>query len=518
MNCEFRKVANLKPGQNARSKEEFKKDQLKDLVESIKHFGVVIPLIIKPNGEIIAGHRRHAAAVLAGVEDVPVIVYEGGEISAEEIAMLENQHRQGLRLMDEIQAVLNCLENHETTETIMSRLGMTKHQVTLRRNVAKNLSQEWKTRLETDSGVTSAEHLDLIARLPEDVQNNLLAEVFEPIADGNLAVGQLKGFIESNVMFDLKAAPWLKDEAIMYADMPMKVTCCNECSKRTDACCQTELFPVPVKKKIVRCLDPKCFKDKMHDWVMFYARKKKEHYPALVVSCGDDTSYSSEREQLLTAIVTALKVERVFYGDYKPAAQNTKGAIPMLSLNSYLHLDFGWFVLRQAKKDKTQPVETKAGRPALVTMEQKKQALHGARLKIVYDALCKALEGHPGLGDHETLLGLLASFGGFCGRTILDPIKYPNRFKQFVVEHHFVPFNHPWDEKMDKMDADPMLAAWMQIRGSLIRKISGFTTASQCVDAEGFCTVIGEIIGFDWSAAYKAAVDDKPEPKSWKKD
>ena len=49
-------------------------------VESVQQIGVVVPLIARPDPdggyEIIAGHRRHHAAGLVGLESVPVIVCE----------------------------------------------------------------------------------------------------------------------------------------------------------------------------------------------------------------------------------------------------------------------------------------------------------------------------------------------------------------------------------------------------------------------------------------------------------
>jgi DNA modification methylase len=48
-------------------------DQIEKIAESIKAFGFVSPLIVDPNGQLIAGHGRLAAAKLQGLERVPVV-------------------------------------------------------------------------------------------------------------------------------------------------------------------------------------------------------------------------------------------------------------------------------------------------------------------------------------------------------------------------------------------------------------------------------------------------------------
>ena len=49
-----------------------------ELVESVKQFGVLVPAIARPREdgsyELIAGHRRHKACELAGLDSMPVIV------------------------------------------------------------------------------------------------------------------------------------------------------------------------------------------------------------------------------------------------------------------------------------------------------------------------------------------------------------------------------------------------------------------------------------------------------------
>ena len=53
-------------------------EKMAETVESIKKYGVLVPGIARPraNGgyEIISGHRRHYASILAGKETMPMIV------------------------------------------------------------------------------------------------------------------------------------------------------------------------------------------------------------------------------------------------------------------------------------------------------------------------------------------------------------------------------------------------------------------------------------------------------------
>ena len=54
--------------------------QLADMVESIRQFGILLPIILWHNEEgryiILSGHNRHNAALLAGLSKGPVIIKE----------------------------------------------------------------------------------------------------------------------------------------------------------------------------------------------------------------------------------------------------------------------------------------------------------------------------------------------------------------------------------------------------------------------------------------------------------
>ena len=55
-------------------------DAMKEAVESMKQFGILVPAIVRPldggDYEIVAGHRRAHAAELAGISEMPAIVRE----------------------------------------------------------------------------------------------------------------------------------------------------------------------------------------------------------------------------------------------------------------------------------------------------------------------------------------------------------------------------------------------------------------------------------------------------------
>lgn len=53
-------------------------DRMMETVESVKEYGVLVPIIVRPSEdggyEIVSGHRRKRACELAGIDEIPVIV------------------------------------------------------------------------------------------------------------------------------------------------------------------------------------------------------------------------------------------------------------------------------------------------------------------------------------------------------------------------------------------------------------------------------------------------------------
>jgi len=75
-------------------------ESMQKMVDSIREYGVLVPVVARPlesgGYEIISGHRRHHAAQLAGVENVPVIVREMDDDTATILMVDSNLQRENI--------------------------------------------------------------------------------------------------------------------------------------------------------------------------------------------------------------------------------------------------------------------------------------------------------------------------------------------------------------------------------------------------------------------------------------
>ena len=75
-------------------------DRMMETVESVKAYGVLVPLIVRPmeegGYEIVSGHRRKRACELAGVDEVPVIVRDLDDDEAVIIMVDANLQRENI--------------------------------------------------------------------------------------------------------------------------------------------------------------------------------------------------------------------------------------------------------------------------------------------------------------------------------------------------------------------------------------------------------------------------------------
>lgn len=97
-------------------------DRLNDMVESIKHYGVIVPIVVRKvddKFEILSGHNRVNAAKIVGLKDVPSVIKEG--LTEEEATLIVTE----TNLM---QRSFTDLEHSERATVIATRHNAMKSQ------------------------------------------------------------------------------------------------------------------------------------------------------------------------------------------------------------------------------------------------------------------------------------------------------------------------------------------------------------------------------------------------------
>jgi len=97
------------------------------LVESVKEFGLLQPILVRPlagvpdSYEIVAGERRWRAAQKAQLHDVPVVVRPMGDQDALQLGLIENLQRADLTAIDEALAYRRLQQDFDQSHDDIAR-------------------------------------------------------------------------------------------------------------------------------------------------------------------------------------------------------------------------------------------------------------------------------------------------------------------------------------------------------------------------------------------------------------
>lgn len=118
---------------------------LDGLAASIKARGILQPLTVRPADDgdgdgayvIVIGHRRHAAAKLAGLAEVPVIVQRMAGSERLEAMLMENLLRDDLTPLEEAQGYRDLAAAGRSQRQIAERLGRSQSHISKRLSLLK---------------------------------------------------------------------------------------------------------------------------------------------------------------------------------------------------------------------------------------------------------------------------------------------------------------------------------------------------------------------------------------------
>ncbi len=118
----------------ANPRRHFDEAKLEELVASMKHQGLLQPLLVRRDGKgyrIIAGERRFRAAQRLKWAELPVVVTEATDAEALEKALVENLQRDDLNPLEEARGYQELLTRAKLThEQVADRVGKDRSAVT----------------------------------------------------------------------------------------------------------------------------------------------------------------------------------------------------------------------------------------------------------------------------------------------------------------------------------------------------------------------------------------------------
>jgi ParB family chromosome partitioning protein len=181
------RLANLDPADitpNAQQpRTDFRPDELQELVVSIREYGVLQPIVVRPLGadadgraryELVMGERRLRATKELGLDTIPAVIKDTADESMLRDALLENLHRSELNPLEEASAYQQLLADFAITQDeLAQRLGRSRPQIT---NTIRLLRLPEDVQHRVAAGVLSAGHARAILSSGDEQAMRHLAE------------------------------------------------------------------------------------------------------------------------------------------------------------------------------------------------------------------------------------------------------------------------------------------------------------------------------------------------------
>ncbi|MBE6907056.1 MAG: ParB/RepB/Spo0J family partition protein [Ruminococcaceae bacterium] len=170
-------VSDIEPNRD-QPRKQFDPAALADLADSIREYGVLQPLVVRPmtdgSYQLVAGERRWRAARMAGLSEVPVVVRELSDVQTMELALIENLQREDLNVIEEASGYKELMEKFGfTQEQVSARVGKSRPVVT---NALRLLNLPSEVRAMVESGQISAGHARALLAFDDDSAIRMVAK------------------------------------------------------------------------------------------------------------------------------------------------------------------------------------------------------------------------------------------------------------------------------------------------------------------------------------------------------
>lgn len=215
-------LKNIYPNQD-QPRRVFDEEKIKILSESIKNYGVLQPIVLKPDDKgkymIIAGERRYRASKLARKSDIPAVIKDIPMKDIMEIALIENLQREELNPIEEALAYRSLIKNYEVTqEEISEAVGKSRPHIT---NTLRLLNLPQKIMDMIDQSQITAGHGKALLRVNDE---NLQLELANKVIAEELSVRATEALAKKICEDNIKEVPKkLKEKDVFIVDVEEKL-------------------------------------------------------------------------------------------------------------------------------------------------------------------------------------------------------------------------------------------------------------------------------------------------------
>ncbi len=179
-NAEEMAINKISPNPN-QPRKNFDEQALRELSESIKQHGVIMPIVVNDNHDgsymIIAGERRYRACIMAGLKSIPVVIRSYNEREIKEISLIENLQREDLNPIEAATAMKQLMTEYKLTQDeLAERIGKSRPAVA---NTLRLLNLCPEVMMMVAEGRLSAGHARTIVPLPAADQQQFATEAIK---------------------------------------------------------------------------------------------------------------------------------------------------------------------------------------------------------------------------------------------------------------------------------------------------------------------------------------------------
>ncbi|MBC5614579.1 ParB/RepB/Spo0J family partition protein [Bacteroides sp. NSJ-2] len=288
-------LANIQPS-SYNPRKYFDEASLAELSESIRQQGVLQPIGVRPladtdHFEIIFGERRYRASLAAGMKEIPAIMLNVSDETAEEMAVTENLQRKDVTPIEEANAYQKLIESgRHDVQSLAVQFGKNENYIRTRLKFT-SLIPEIALLLEQDELTISV--ASEICRYGEDIQR----EIYDKHLQEDARHNSWRGLRASDVARNIE-----RDYTTDLRYYQFDKTLCLSCPHNTN---NMMLF---CEGGCGNCANRSCLAEMNASYLAEKAVQLMEQYPALSL-CHQEYNYNEATVERLTAM--GYEVERL---------------------------------------------------------------------------------------------------------------------------------------------------------------------------------------------------------------